>query len=71
MKRVKNNYAAKVEDGESSGELLILPDGRILAHNISPEMAAVLTEIDPGNEAIRRRSNSIAFEENDEVATGD
>lgn len=37
-------------------EVLILPDGRILAHNITPEMASVLTELDPGNEAMQRRA---------------
>ncbi len=71
MKRVKNNYAGMVEDGGSSGELLILPDGRILAHNICPEMAGVLAEIDPGNEAIRRRAAFINYTENDETSTGD
>ena len=39
-------------------ELLILPDGRILAHNITPEMAALLSELDPKNTAMKRRTQS-------------
>ena len=37
-------------------ELLILPDGRILAHNISPDMAAILAELDPRNELMGQRA---------------
>ena len=39
-----------------SSEILILPDGRILAHNITPEMAIVLCELDPGNQAMKERA---------------
>lgn len=42
-----SNYAAVMEEGRSSGELLVLPDGRILAHNITPALAALLAELDP------------------------
>ena len=38
------------------GEVLILPDGKILAHNITPEIAAVLSELDPRNELMRERA---------------
>ncbi len=38
------------------GELLILADGKILAHNITREMAAVLSELDPENELMRQRA---------------
>ena len=37
-------------------ELLILPDGRILAHNITPKMARVLAELNPADEAMNRRA---------------
>ena len=40
-------------------EVLILPDGKILAHNITPEMAAVLSELDPTNELMQRRAARI------------
>ncbi|MGI8965945.1 MAG: hypothetical protein ACR2H1_07645 [Limisphaerales bacterium] len=38
------------------GELLVLPDGKILAHNIMPEMAAVLSELDPENKLMKQRT---------------
>ena len=37
-------------------ELLILPNGRILAHNITPVMAQVLAELNPADEAMNRRA---------------
>ena len=40
---------------ESQCELLIMPDGKIFAHNLTPEMAAVLSELNPDDEAIKRR----------------
>ncbi len=36
-------------------ELLLLPDGRIFVQNLTPVMAAVLLQLNPGEEAIRRR----------------
>jgi len=36
-------------------ELLIMPDGKIYAHNLTPEMAAVLSELNPEDEAIQQR----------------
>ncbi len=53
---VPSNYAATVDQGRSSAEILILPDGRILAHNITPAVAAVLAELAPHDEAIRLRA---------------
>ncbi len=44
-----------------STELLILPDGRILAHNITPEMAALLAELDPQNKAMKARNRRAEF----------
>jgi hypothetical protein len=38
------------------GEVLILPDGKILAHNITPEIAAILSALDPQNELMRQRA---------------
>ena len=37
-------------------EILILPDGKVFAHNITPEMAAVLAELNPTDEAMNRRA---------------
>lgn len=43
--------------GETSlSEFLILPGGRILAHNLSPTMAEVLRQLDPEDEAMNRRA---------------
>lgn len=70
MKRAKTNYAATVEDGQSSCELLILPDGRILAHNISPAMATILAEIDPQNHAMRLRAVPSPTKDQHATATG-
>jgi hypothetical protein len=36
-------------------EFLLLPDGRILVQNLTPVMAAILLEFNPGEEAIRSR----------------
>ncbi len=40
----------------ASAELLILPDGRILAHNLTPEVAAVLRELNPDDEQMKQRA---------------
>jgi hypothetical protein len=45
---------------ESSGEsqvseLLILPDGRILVHNLTPAFAGLLHELNPDDEQISSR----------------
>lgn len=40
---------------QEQSELLILPDGRVLAHNITPALAALLSELEPGNEKMRER----------------
>jgi len=40
---------------ESLCDLLILSDGTVLAHNLTPAMAAVLNEINPEDAAIRLR----------------
>jgi hypothetical protein len=36
-------------------ELLLLPDGRVLVQNLTPVMAGILLELNPDEEAIRRR----------------
>ena len=40
-----------------STELLILPDGRILVHNLTPTFAALLSALNPADEQIRQRVN--------------
>ena len=47
--------AGKDESDTLQSELLILPDGIVLAHNITPLMAAVLSVLNPEDAAIRER----------------
>jgi hypothetical protein len=37
-------------------ELLILSDGKILVHNLTPAMAELLAELDPDNLEMRQRA---------------
>ena len=37
-------------------EMLILPDGKILAHNITPAMAALLSELNPADQPMKCRA---------------
>lgn len=37
-------------------EVLIMPDGKIFAHNLTPAMAAVLSELNPSDEGIKQRA---------------
>lgn len=37
-------------------ELLILPDGRVLVHNLTASMAGVLAQLDPEDAFMRRRA---------------
>jgi len=37
-------------------ELLLLPDGRILVHNLTLAMAALLHQLDPGDRRMIRRA---------------
>jgi hypothetical protein len=56
--RAPGNYAATLAEGLDTAELLLLPDGRILAHNLTPAVAALLAELDPADEAMRQRAAS-------------
>jgi hypothetical protein len=39
-------------------EILILPDGKILAHNLTPAAAGLLAKLNPLDRAMRRRAKS-------------
>ena len=41
---------------EAVTEFLILADGRILVHSITPTMAAILSELNPQDELMRKRA---------------
>jgi hypothetical protein len=43
---------------ESHTELLLLPDGRIVAHNLTPAMAALLHDLELGDRSMTTRALS-------------
>ena len=49
----KTTNEASVE--VSSTELLLLPDGRIMVHNLTPAFAELLRELNPADEQIQPR----------------
>ena len=51
--RFKKDYVSPGKDQVS--ELLILPDGRILVHNLTPAFAGLLHELNPDAEQISSR----------------
>jgi len=46
------------EDPQETAELLILPDGRILGHNLSPTVAVVLAELNPDDPLMKARAQA-------------
>jgi hypothetical protein len=56
MKHRTTKQIAKSSAAESVSEILILADGKILAHNISPVLAGMLVELNPSDEAMQRRA---------------
>lgn len=51
----------------SSPEILILADGRVLAHNLTPALAAVLRKLNPGDASMRQRARDLEGESSDEL----
>lgn len=49
----------KLSKSDLVSELLVLPDGRILAQNITPTMAKLLSELDPKDEFMRERARAV------------
>ena len=43
-------------------DLLILPDGTVLAHNLTPAVAQILKALNPADEAMLERARSAAAE---------
>lgn len=43
---------------ETHSELLLLPDGRILVHNLTPAMAALLHALDPQDRGMNHRART-------------
>lgn len=42
-----------------TSEFMILPDGRVMARNLTPELAEVLALLNPGDEQIRLRAGQV------------
>jgi hypothetical protein len=47
-------------DGTPASELLILGDGSIFAHNLTPEIAKLLSDLNPHDDAMRLRAKTAA-----------
>jgi hypothetical protein len=55
---MESNVKSKQFKTEASySEFLILPGGKILAHNLTPDMARILSELNPADKPMRRRAN--------------
>jgi hypothetical protein len=53
----KRHPARQASSGEAQGhtQLLLLPDGRILVHNLTPAMAEILQQIAPDDLPMQQR----------------
>jgi hypothetical protein len=51
----------------SSQEVLILTDGRVLTHNLTPAMAVVLRELNPDDGSMRQRAGDLEGESSHEL----
>jgi len=47
--------APSSRDAEAVTRLLLLPDGRVLAHNLTPCMAQILQQLAPGDSILEQR----------------
>ncbi len=55
---IESSVKSKTFKTETShSELLILPGGKILAHNITPTMARILSKLNPADTPMRHRAN--------------
>ena len=44
---------------DATTEFLILADGRILVHNVTPTMASILSQLNPTDEMMRERAQAV------------
>jgi len=52
--------SADLPAGAPVCELLILSDGTVLAHNLTPAMASILQALNPADETLKRRALLVA-----------
>lgn len=50
-------------------ELMVLPDGTILSHNLNPAMAALLAVLNPADASMSQRGTPCSPGENPGIAT--
>ena len=53
---VEHELVSVRKDCALNTDLLILPDGRVLAHNLTPALAELLRELNPDDPQIQPRS---------------
>jgi len=56
MKQPVNQSQSESVGEEAASEILILSGGKIFAHNITPAMARVLSQLNPADAAMRQRA---------------
>lgn len=59
-RRLQTRDTAECDSALSHSELLILPDGRILVHNLTPAFADLLHELNPDEMQIAARIRPLA-----------
>jgi hypothetical protein len=53
----KAKTGLKIAQPPASGsDLLLLPDGRLLVHNLTPAMAELLRQLNPDDQTLRKRA---------------
>ena len=57
MKKHCSQKGRRSPGKDQVSELLILPDGQILVHNLTPAFAGLLRELNPDDEQISSRSS--------------
>ena len=55
MKKHRTQKKCELSGESQVSELLVLPDGRILVHNLTPAFAGLLHELNPDDEQISSR----------------
>jgi len=65
MKTRINAPQHKEATNAASEEILILADGRVLAHNLTSEMAAILRQLNPRDEPMQQRARAATRQHGD------
>jgi hypothetical protein len=60
MMKDETNTARSSARAPLATELLLMPDGRILVHNLTPAFADLLRGLNPNDDQIRPRAGHIA-----------